>query len=296
MYTFLTQYNSPNYTPAGQAVPTWGKARTIEKIAIHWWGNPAQNPTFEGVVSWLCNPAAGVSAHFVATGTGRRVACLVAPEDASWATASANPYTISIECDPRCRPEDYDVVGELVAELRATYGNLPLIGHSSVVATACPGNYDLNRINAVAATKIAKASDPFGLAVSKTVTPIITEAEIRKLYLDILEREADPGGIQTYLKSGMNAGGVRNALLASGEYQTLLTRKRLLQEAADAAAKKSAEDKAAADAKTAEDILNAKGGYTQADRDRDNLTASLIKTIYDYFVGQFKTFQKYIKK
>ena len=176
-YNFLTNYDSPNYTPGSEAVSVWGRPRTTEKIAIHHWGDEATNPSFEGVVSHLCNPASQVSAHFVATGTGRRVACLVAPEDASWATYTANPYTISIECDPRCRDEDYDVVGELVAELRATYGNLPLMKHSDVYNTRCPGNYDLNRINAVAATKLARAEDQFGLAQNKPApAPVVTPA------------------------------------------------------------------------------------------------------------------------
>lgn len=171
MYTFITQHTSPNFTPAAEAMATWGRPRTIEKIAIHWWDDPAKNPSFEGVISGLCNPSRGASAHFVATGTDRRVACLVELADASWATNNANPYTISIECDPRCRDEDYDVVGELVAELRATYGNLPLIGHRDVVNTRCPGNYDLARIDAVASTKIARAEDQFGQAKNKDITP-----------------------------------------------------------------------------------------------------------------------------
>lgn len=168
-YKFITSYDSPNYTPGNEAVSVWGRPRTIEKIAIHWWGDPSKNPTFEGVVSWLCNQASQSSAHFVATGTNRRVACLVNLPDASWATSSANPYTISIECDPRCRDEDYDVIAELIAELRREYGNLPLVPHKQFSATACPGNYDLARLDREASRKVASAD--FGKSTNPVVTP-----------------------------------------------------------------------------------------------------------------------------
>lgn len=152
-YSYIIKYDSRNYTPASQAVATWGRPRTIEAIAIHWWGDPNQNPTFQGIVNHLISPSAGVSAHFVASGTGRQVAQLVNLSDASWATNSANPYTISIECDPRCRPEDYDVVAEVIAQIRDAYGNLPLVPHNKFVATACPGNYSLSKLDALAKTK-----------------------------------------------------------------------------------------------------------------------------------------------
>lgn len=172
-YNYETQHNSPNFTPANQVAATWGRPRTIEAIAIHHWG--AVTASYEGTINTLKVPG-GVSAHFVATGTGRRVAQLVNIPDASWATNSANPYTISIECDPRCRPEDYDVVGELIAELRAEYGNLPLVPHRQFVATACPGNYDLNRLNQVAATKVADKTKDFGKVVAVTPAPTPTPA------------------------------------------------------------------------------------------------------------------------
>ena len=170
-FNWLTQYNSPNYTPASQVQATWGRPRTIEAIAIHWWGDPNTNPTFEGVISTLCNPNRGASAHIVATGTGRRAACLVNLEDASWATNSANPYTISIECDPRCRDEDYDVVAEVIAQLRQVYGNLPLVPHRQFVQTACPGNYDLGRLDREARNKVAKPEWDWGHVENKVTTP-----------------------------------------------------------------------------------------------------------------------------
>ena len=170
-FKYETQYNSPNYTPESQVYATWGRGRTVEAISIHWWGDPNQGPTYEGVIATLCNPNRGASAHFVATGTGRRVACLVDLNNASWATNSANPYTISIECDPRARDEDYDVVAELIAQIRQVYGNLPLVPHRQFAQTACPGNYDLSRLNAIAATKIARPEDDWGVVSTKGAAP-----------------------------------------------------------------------------------------------------------------------------
>ena len=171
-YKFETQYNSPNYTPASQAVATWGRARTIEAISIHWWGDPDTNPSYEGVISVLCNPSRGASAHLVVTGTGRRAACLVDFADASWATNSANPYTISIECDPRCRNEDYDVIAEVIAQLRQVYGDLPLVPHNKFVSTRCPGNYDLARLDREARNKVARPEDDWGVVSNKVVAPV----------------------------------------------------------------------------------------------------------------------------
>jgi hypothetical protein len=151
-YNYLSA-PSPNYTPDTQTQAVYGRPRTITHIAIHWWGDPNTNPSFEGVVSVLRNPARQASSHYVATGTGRRVAHLVEERHTSWATNSANPFTISIECDPRCRNEDYDVVAELIANIRKRHGNLPLVPHRQYSATQCPGNYDLARLDREARAK-----------------------------------------------------------------------------------------------------------------------------------------------
>lgn len=170
-FKWETNKTSPNSTDNSQVYATWGRPRTIEAIAIHWWGDPNQNPQFDGIVDYLCRPGGGSSAHLVATGTDRRVSCIVDFEDAAWATNSANPYTIAIECDPRCRDEDYDVIGELIAQIRQVYGNLPLVPHRQFVSTACPGNYDLDRLSAVADTKLARPEDDWGVVSNKVQAP-----------------------------------------------------------------------------------------------------------------------------
>lgn len=148
-YTEITNYNSPNYTPNSQVRAIFGMNRTIEGITIHWWGDPNQNPSFEGVVAWLCRANGSSSAHTVATGTSNRAAWIVNAVDAAWHAGNArgNATTIGIECDPRCRNEDYAVVAELIADIWIAYkSKLPLIPHRNWTSTACPGNYDLNRL------------------------------------------------------------------------------------------------------------------------------------------------------
>ena len=239
-YNYLTQWDSPNFTPNSQTRAVWGKDRVITAIAIHWWGDPNTNPTFEGVVATLLNPARQASAHYVATGTGRRVACLVSPDDNSWATNSANPYTISIECDPRCRPEDYDVVAELIADIRSVYGNLPLAPHRQFVATQCPGNWDLNKLSNLANNKISH--EQWGQVTDKN-PPVAkaTPEQVAAIYLEVLERPVDPAGINHYVNYTVEF--VRNDLLASNERKELEQRKAREQAAAIEAAR-LAEEKA----------------------------------------------------
>ena len=125
--------NSPNYT-AESAVPSvYGMPRRIDFITIHWWGDPNQQPTFEGVVAWLCNPRSQVSAHDVITGTGSRVAVIVDYKNAAWhtGTSAGNATSLGFECDPRCRDEDYEAVAQDVAETWRYYGReIPLRGYN----------------------------------------------------------------------------------------------------------------------------------------------------------------------
>ena len=174
-YKYITQYDSPNFTSAADAPKVWGRPYIVTAIAIHWWGDPSQNPTLQTTVNTLINPNRGASAHFVASGTNREVAQLIDLGNASWATNSANPYTISIECDPRCRDEDYDVVAELISQIRGIYGNIPLVPHRQFVATACPGNYDLGRLDQLANTK--DGSGDWGIVTTKNGGPTVAIIE-----------------------------------------------------------------------------------------------------------------------
>lgn len=146
------------FTPAARVPAVYGRKRTIESITIHHWGLRGQ--THDGVNNFFVHGPGTTSAHFVVS--AGRINCLVSPEDAAWHAGNAvgNATSIGIECRPEASDGDYETVAELVRYLRDTYGaNLPLIPHRNWQATACPGIWDLDRINLMASGSPAIASE-----------------------------------------------------------------------------------------------------------------------------------------
>ena len=131
--------------------------RTIEHIDIHHWGNFGQ--THDGVNAFFCTTGPGqTSAHFVAS--AGRVNCIVSPSDVAWHAGdwAENMRSIGIECRPEASDEDYATVAELIKWLRDQYGDLPLHPHKEFYNTACPGIWDLGRLDALArGTQVAPA-------------------------------------------------------------------------------------------------------------------------------------------
>lgn len=143
-YEYITKYDSPTYTS--------GRPYGIKYIVIHWWNNPDKHPTFEGDIKYLCNSDHGTSAHYVVE--SGRVACIVDPDDRAWhagdgvgCRSKGNDMGIGLECNPRQSDGDYLTVAQLIRDLRAEYGDLPLIRHRDCSATQCPGTYDLDRLD-----------------------------------------------------------------------------------------------------------------------------------------------------
>ncbi len=149
-YVFSKEHRSPNFYPASTVKSHYGRPRIITGITIHWWGDPANKPTFDGTVAYLCRANGNTSAHEIIE--AGRVDQIVDPKDAAWHAGSAigNATTIGLECNPRCSDEDYATIAERIRDLRVTYGPLPLYPHSHWYATACPGNYDLARLDRMA--------------------------------------------------------------------------------------------------------------------------------------------------
>lgn len=139
-YKYENNRTSPNFTAV---------KRTVKGITIHHWGIDGQS--FNGVVNFLCThwmnrkPQTKTSAHYVVE--DGRVSCIVDPDYIAWhaGSLSANRENIGIECRPEMTDGDLEAVAQLIAELRKTYGMVPLNMHKDHKSTACPGRY-VNRM------------------------------------------------------------------------------------------------------------------------------------------------------
>lgn len=183
MTTIDESQTAKGYTPAAQVPQVFGRRRSIDGIVIHHWGVTGQ--THDGVVSFFTHGPGTTSAHYVVS--AGRITCLVSPLDAAWHSGNAvgNATTIGIECRPEATPEDYDTVAELIRYLRARYGPLQLSPHREWQATACPGVWDLYRLDELAGSPINLAS------------AIITHLQEAGVSLELKDLEAIQGIVQT---------------------------------------------------------------------------------------------------
>jgi hypothetical protein len=118
-------------------------------IVIHWWGLP-QGQSIQSVRDTFEGGGRQASAHYGAT--DGEVDCYVSPDDIAWANGNwaANLSKISIECNPRQSDGDYYAAAWTIAYVRSIYGDLPLSRHRDYYPTQCCGDYDLERLDALA--------------------------------------------------------------------------------------------------------------------------------------------------
>ena len=138
-YKYITKFTSPNQN---------ARNSKVKSITIHHWGSRGQK--FDNVVNWLCQKRAGTSAHYVVE--AGKVACIVDPDRRAWHAGNSrgNHESIGIECRPEATEGDYATVAALVADLRSVYGNIPLKRHRDWTSTACPGVWDIGKIDRLA--------------------------------------------------------------------------------------------------------------------------------------------------
>lgn len=152
VYKDITKYSSPWFTPAAQVAATFGMGRKVRSLTIHHWGNRGQDPY--GIINFFCDgtrdPRTATSAHYVVW--PGNVACVVDPDNAAWhaGNSAGNATSIGLELRPEATDADYAVAAELIRDLRKVYGDVPLIPHKSWSSTACPGVWDLKRLDRLA--------------------------------------------------------------------------------------------------------------------------------------------------
>lgn len=137
-----TTWFSPNFTPAAQVPAVYGLPRTIDGVTVHWWNDPALNPTFDGSAAYLSRAGGNTSANFIVQ--GGRVACIVSPVNAAWHAGSArgNATTVGIEMSPWATEADIATLASLIRWLEKLYGkSLKIYQHKDWSPTACPGVY-----------------------------------------------------------------------------------------------------------------------------------------------------------
>ena len=150
-YAYITQHDSPNFTAHENVPSVYGGARTVDALTVHHWDDPAKKPTFDGTVNWLCRRGGKTSAHEVIE--AGRVAVIVNHLDAAWhaGNGTGNRTTIGLELSPYATDGDYATAARRIADLRDFYGKrLPLYPHSHWKNTACPGAWNLDRLDRLA--------------------------------------------------------------------------------------------------------------------------------------------------
>lgn len=163
--------NAKGYTPAAQVPQVYGGPRVVDGIVIHHWGVPGQS--HDGVVNFFVNGPGNTSAHYVSS--AGRTHCLVNPDDAAWhaGNGEANRTKIGLELRPEASEEDYREAAQLIAWLRETFQlPLPLTPHRLWQATACPGKWDLEKLDLMARGLVVGVDAPSTPVAPAPVVPL----------------------------------------------------------------------------------------------------------------------------
>jgi N-acetyl-anhydromuramyl-L-alanine amidase AmpD len=138
----MIQSTSDSAAPADYPLATWDPSPNFDlnanrprQIIIH-----TTQGSFAGAVSWLKNPQAKVSAHYVIRSSDGAIKQLVREKDKAWHARCWNPVTIGIEhegfieSNAYYTPALYKSSARLVAELARNYGipvdGLNVVGHN----------------------------------------------------------------------------------------------------------------------------------------------------------------------
>lgn len=200
-YKIITDYDAEpkNFTLAGLVPAVFQQgARRIESFTFHWWGLPELHDyagVFEHTCHYLCTNGNLTSAHEV--WTEGKIAILVNHMDAAHAagTALGNATSLHFELDPRATPAMYATAALRLRDLRKFYGDLPMRGHNSWVATRCPGNWDLKKLDALSRAPITEEEL---MAISAADANVIADAILNRVVTTL---DGKPNTLKWYLQA-----------------------------------------------------------------------------------------------
>lgn len=145
-YETITSIRSDNYFTPAETLDHYGVGREIEAIVVHHWGVDGQ--TLTGVANYLSREDGNTSAHEVTE--GKTAAELIDHKNTAWHARHVNPTTLGLELRPEADDDDYATAAKRIRKWRDEHGPLPLRAHSDEVATACPGRWDIHRLDKLA--------------------------------------------------------------------------------------------------------------------------------------------------
>lgn len=193
---------SPNFTPGSQTKAFYGRPRTIEFGAGHWWNTPEAGARHDGIVGIFLNPARQGSAHAVLSAA--RVTEMVRASDTAWCTNNANPFTYAIEVDPRIMykwqaggdkalaNQIFETLAEYIADKK--FHNLQWFPHKKWWSTQCNPihwNEVMVRAKQIRAAKDAPPAPAYKFVPMDNPRKLIAAADLRPLNLQTGARVGD---------------------------------------------------------------------------------------------------------
>lgn len=117
---------------------------SVNCIIVHHWDDPAKKPSYLGVINGFLKKD-GLAPHYVVD--DNHITQLVRESNrAQHAGPNGNGVGIGIEFDPNGGDKMYANARALVADIRKRRGNIPIKPHSNFVATTCPGELNLAKL------------------------------------------------------------------------------------------------------------------------------------------------------
>lgn len=146
-----------NYTATKDVPAVFGNGpREILFIGIHHWG--ALGQIFDAIVRFLSGRNGRTNSAHAVIEAGRATS-IVHPLNAAWAAGNAwaNAKGIHLELRPEATDGDYITAAAYIFMLREEFGDVPLRPHRDFKQTACPGVWDLDRLDRMARAHAAPA-------------------------------------------------------------------------------------------------------------------------------------------